>query len=76
MTAAVPKCSHCADTGSLSKELEGQLDCVYCKATDERMALEAWCRANIPQFSSPSTVAWLIYQHGYGAGFTESQLFG
>jgi hypothetical protein len=76
MTAAVPKCSHCADTGSLSKELEGQLDCGHCEAADDRVALEAWCNENIPKGSSKSAAAWLIYQHGYGAGFTESQLFG
>jgi hypothetical protein len=75
MSTPTPKCSHCADTGSLSKNLEGQLDCVYCRVADERVALEAWCRDNIPQFSSLSTVAWLIRQHGYDAGFTEAQLF-
>lgn len=63
MSTPAPKCTHCHDTGSLSKDLEGQLDCVYCKAADQRVALQAWCRDSIPRFSSISTVAWMIFQH-------------
>lgn len=58
-----PNCWHCADTGSMSKRLEGDLDCGYCTAALERAALNTWCRNNIPKGSSPSTAAWLIYQH-------------
>lgn len=77
MSTPAPKCTHCDDTGSLSKQLEGgQLDCVYCEAARTRTELEAWCKANIPKFSSQGVIAWLIYQHGVAAGFTEAQLFG
>jgi hypothetical protein len=62
MSAPVPKCPHCHDTGSLSKDIEGQLDCVYCGAALERVGLNAWCRNNIPKGASHAAAAWLIYR--------------
>ena len=34
-------CTHCNDTGSLSKDLHGDLDCAYCDIAVERVA-EFW----------------------------------
>jgi hypothetical protein len=32
-------CSHCANTGSLSKALDGHLDCAHCPIAEQRVAL-------------------------------------
>lgn len=77
MTTPVPKCSHCHDTGNLTKTLEhGHLDCGHCDAAEKRRDLEEWCRRNIPPFFSRSAAAWLIYQHGHAASLTEAELVG
>lgn len=62
MNTSAQKCTHCDDTGSLSKNLEGDLDCVYCGAALERVGLNAWCRNNIPRGTSQAGAAWLIYR--------------
>lgn len=64
-------CDHCDGTGSLSKQLEGLLDCAHCDAARTRVLLEGWCRTYIPRGASQSTAAWLIYQHGQLAGFNK-----
>lgn len=57
-------CSQCNDTGSLSKNLWGDLDCPHCDIADERVAVEKWVR----QHTCADTVdAWLIYQRGKAA---------
>lgn|GEM_PF-4881333 len=61
-------CSACDDTGSLSKNITGFLDCP-CGVADERMRVEAWARRNAP--SAGLIDLWLIYQHGKQAGATE-----
>lgn len=58
-------CEHCNGTGSLSKDIEGQMDCVYCGVARERADLEIWAlrqgiRVGIVDL-------WLIYQHGKDA---------
>jgi hypothetical protein len=60
-------CAHCADTGSLSKDLHGLLDCGHCSVATERSALAArareWVREN-----DPIECLWLAYQQGKAAG--------
>ena len=59
-------CLHCADTGSLSKDVDGYLDCTRCDVAEERTILEHWVlrhAKNCDDFSA----AWLIFQHGKAA---------
>lgn len=35
-------CAHCEDTGSLSKSLDGYLDCGHCDIAAKRVELERW----------------------------------
>ncbi len=35
-------CTHCNDTGSLSKSLDGYTDCGYCDIASQRVELERW----------------------------------
>lgn len=35
-------CALCHDTGSLSKTIAGNLDCIYCDTAYQRGDLEAW----------------------------------
>ena len=58
-------CVHCDDTGSLSKDLHGYLDCARCGVADERAALGNWLLDNAQNCDDVS--AWLIYQHGKAA---------
>lgn len=55
-------CPCCADTGSLSKDLDGLLDCTRCDAAAERAILEAWSR-ELRLYCDLRSL-WLIYQHG------------
>lgn len=59
-------CAACADTGSLSKNLHGFLDCPHCSAAAERAALvqsaREWVREN-----DPIVCLWLAYQQGKAA---------
>jgi len=58
-------CQNCNGTGSLSKHIDGSLDCP-CGAADERAALEQWTLKN--QLAGGGLAdAWLIYQHGKAA---------
>lgn len=66
-----PACEHCDDTGSLSKEIEGQMDCAYCSVARERADLEVWAlreglRAGIADL-------WLIFQHGRAQGLEDAE---
>lgn len=56
-------CAHCDNTGSLSKDLDGDLDCAHCDVATERTLLEAWAKKNQVKYSFESDL-WLIYQHG------------
>jgi hypothetical protein len=58
-------CTHCNDTGSLSKDQWGYLDCTHCELAEERMRVEAWGRRAAPM-ANPIDV-WKIYQHGKAA---------
>ena len=68
------RCPHCDDTGSLSKDLLGNLDCGYCGTAQERAQLEIWLwkkRGTCEIEYADATDAWLIYLHGKQAGATE-----
>ena len=58
-------CVHCNDTGSLSKEWDGYLDCAHCDTAEERAALDVWAAQHAPD--CPSWDLWPIYQHGKAA---------
>ncbi len=59
-------CTHCNDTGSLSKTIYGgYLDCAHCEVAEERMRVEAWARRATPQVLAHD--AWIIYQQGKSA---------
>lgn len=64
MTAPVApmeaRCAHCHDTGSLSKQIDGSLDCHYCDATEKRIAM----RNHLAQFTGwpeNDVTAWAAY---------------
>lgn len=59
-------CARCDDTGSLSKDLDGELDCAHCDVATERVALEAWARKEGVQYGSETSI-WQVYQHGKAA---------
>jgi hypothetical protein len=58
------KCAKCDDTGSLSKDLHGYLDCPFCEVADERTALDDWASFATQHAPNASVERWLIYQHG------------
>lgn len=58
-------CAHCNDTGSLSKDALGYMDCVHCDVAEERVALEAW--AGGEGYFSTRSALWAIYQRGKAA---------
>jgi hypothetical protein len=60
------ECVHCNDTGSLSKNIIGYLDCPYCDTAVERARVEAWARRAAP--GTGLVDLWTIYQHGKAAG--------
>lgn len=57
-------CDRCDDTGSLSKRIEGSLDCPFCEVADERVTLDVWASAATRHAPDASSERWLIYQHG------------
>ena len=59
-------CEHCNDTGSLSKDIDGFLDCPHCDVAIERAGLEQWARRELAAASGLAAM-WLIYQHGKAA---------
>jgi hypothetical protein len=56
-------CEHCNDTGSRSKDIGGQLDCVHCQAAQQRVELEAWYKAVKNQYITVDLL-WLAFQRG------------
>jgi ferredoxin-like protein FixX len=60
------KCFHCNDTGSLSKALDGYLDCGHCDVAAERAKLEDWAFDLINQHGATAAM-WLVFQHGQAA---------
>lgn len=59
-------CQCCGDTGSLSKTLEGDLDCVHCDVAGERVNFEAWT-AHAQLLDGGVIDAWKLYQMGKSA---------
>jgi len=57
-------CDRCDDTGSLSKDPEGYLDCPHCEVADERAELERWASKELKKSAGARTWVWTIYQHG------------
>lgn len=55
------ECGKCNGTGSLSREIEGYIDC-GCEAGVERAGFNAWCVINLPRVDLVD--AWVIYQRG------------
>jgi hypothetical protein len=65
-------CDHCNDTGSLSKDLDGFLDCAHCDIAAERAKLEAWADAQgLDCYYSAHL--WQVYQHGKAAAASQNQ---
>lgn len=53
-------CIHCSDTGSLSKQVTGDIDCIYCDAPYERGDLETWYKTVAkPQQLGELDLLWL-----------------
>jgi hypothetical protein len=65
-------CTHCNDTGSLSKDLNGFLDCAYCDVAAERVALSQWAELTGVEVSISDL--WLIYQRGKHAAYTKERI--
>ena len=63
-------CAHCNGTGSLSKQLDGYLDCVHCDAAEERAKLESWSKGQLAVAPSAAAWAWMIYLHGKSAALS------
>lgn len=59
-------CTHCNNTGSLSKDLGGYLDCGHCDVAEERAKLEAWAVEMMTQHGATAAM-WLVFQHGKAA---------
>jgi hypothetical protein len=69
-------CTHCNDTGSLTKELWGDLNCAYCSSAVERAALGDWLkqRQRADDIGHVDYIdAWTIYQHGKAAAASQNQ---
>ena len=56
-------CNHCDDTGSLSKDLHGYLDCPHCLVATERAELEQWALKNGIRCNDIAAL-WLVYMRG------------
>jgi hypothetical protein len=66
MTA--PTCTHCLDTGSLSRDVyDGTLDCTHCGTATERAAFETWLVTGVTGRHEFLGDTWLIYQRGKAA---------
>ncbi len=69
-------CDHCNDTGSLSKDIGGYLDCTHCHTASEREHLDNWIREQRHEGVMEHVGridAWLIYQRGKAAAAGHSQ---
>jgi hypothetical protein len=64
-------CEHCNDTGSLSKDVEGFLDCTHCETASERVMLESW--AGKQKLDCGLAALWAVYQHGKAAAVSHNQ---
>lgn len=63
-------CIHCNDTGSLSRSLDGDLDCGHCDVAQERARVSSWA-AGIRRQCDTGTLAWLAYLRGKAASATD-----
>lgn len=58
-------CQFCDDTGSLSKDVGGFLDCPHCIAATQRTELEVWFHTVRNQYDVLDLL-WLAFQRGQG----------
>lgn len=56
-------CSACNDTGSLSKDVDGMLDCPHCDVARERVRLNVWDFKFMAKHPMESAL-WLAFQRG------------
>lgn len=63
-------CTHCEGSGSLSKELGGELDCAHCDAAVKRAALNNELKDMDP--ADHRGRAWVAFQLGRLDGLTAS----
>ncbi len=56
-------CTHCENTGSLSKDLDGYLDCTHCEVASTRALIEAKAAKWAKTFSLDAML-WLAFQQG------------
>lgn len=61
-----PACDSCDDTGSLSKRIDGYMDCVFCNAPQEREALEKWALEQTNEHGARAAL-WMTYLRGRAA---------
>lgn len=54
-------CTHCGDTGSLVKRLDGFLDCAFCMAAEQRVRLN---RYTAELSATGDGRDWMIFQAG------------
>lgn len=64
------KCFECHDTGSLSKDVGGHLDCPHCLAAQQRTELEAWFHS-VRNRHDVLDLLWLAFQRGQNEAITE-----
>jgi hypothetical protein len=64
------KCYECHDTGSLSKDIGGHLDCPVCLAAMQRTELEGWYRSVKNQYDVLDLL-WLAFQRGQREAITD-----
>lgn len=63
-------CTHCDDTGSLSKELWGSLDCAHCGVAEERTVFDLWLTRELPNVGWVD--GWIVYQRGKAAALEQA----
>ena len=65
-------CIHCNDTGSLSKALDGYLDCPHCDVAEQRRDLEAWAHRKVAEHGAAAAI-WLAFKHGMASAAGQNQ---
>lgn len=54
-------CQRCNGTGSLSRDLHADLDCIHCEVAVERARFNIWVQKNVPYACLVD--AWVIRQY-------------
>lgn len=66
------KCKKCQDTGSLSQNLAGSLDCISCDVATDRVAMGEFLD-KLP-FMGDYDAAWLVHQRALAMAFAAPQV--